>query len=63
MMRYQDVRDLALNSQDGVVPGFFDTPSGKKLFEIYTTPKDKLTKQQIQESYDLMTKAVSEAKE
>lgn len=63
MMRYQDVRDMALNAKDGVVPGFFDTPSGKKLFEIYTTPKDKLTKQQIQDSYDLMTKAVSEAKE
>lgn len=62
MMRYQDIRETALHQKDGAIPGFFDTPSGKKLFEIYTTPKEKLTKEQIKESYSLMSKSIEEVK-
>lgn len=63
MLRYQDIRDKALNAEDGLIPGFFKTESGKKLFELYTTPKEKLSKQEIQESYRLMSQAFKEVKE
>lgn len=62
MIRYQDVRQYALNSKEGVVPQFFETPSGRDLFDMYTKTKD-LSKAEMEKAYALMGKAMKEAKQ
>lgn len=62
MLRYQDIRQYALNSKDGIVPRFFDTPSGRDLFDMYTKTKD-LSKQEMEKAYSLMGSAMKEAKQ